>query len=188
MSPVHALQRARKTLGWPGTVGALAIAASLGLHAYTVGMEAKTDQAARRIEQARRDRSAAGGAEEVAVSDQLRSFVASLPDAARRDLDLARLGRLANDHRLETTALRYTGAPDAPSHRFGTTIVSLSIRGRYPDIRRFVLAALDQMPALALQRLNVESAVNRSAVPHARLDFLYFHNPRQGDTAHAVER
>jgi hypothetical protein len=153
------LLEAVRRLGLPGAIGAALIAVAVG-YAVVAVLPAR-DEAARLAVQAERAearvariRSGAEAPPEPAAQ-RLDAFHRSLPEQALATEAIDRIFAAAEAERLSLSRGEYALVID-PEPGLARYQILLPVRGTYPQLRRFLGAALDAVPALGLEDIDFQ--------------------------------
>lgn len=144
--------------GWPGGLGLVLLAAALILpwHRQTVldAEEAALQQRLhlRQTEQARQVRAAAAAGPTAASA--VEAARTALPGMDQRGALVRQLLQLAEGGGLAIGAADYTLQPEEPGLQ--RLRVTLPLGGSYAQLRRFIARVLNQMPATALDSLQLD--------------------------------
>lgn len=167
-----------KRLGWPGNLGlALLIAASV----YAAVVFPAADRQAARIDQqllAARAKQHAAETNPDALrpktpAEQLTDFYQVFPPGTTVPDWLGQIYAMADAQKLALDIGEYS-LTRAPSGRLDRFRIVLPVKGSYPQIRKFIAAALSTAPALALDGIYLKrDKVEESAVD-ARIVFLLY--------------
>lgn len=164
-----------RRLGWPGAAGlALAIYA-LALYGAAVVPAGRRLEAARgelATLQAEASRRASSPAEPSAEA-RLGAFYQSFPAPDSAPAWLEKLYAAAGKESLMLESGDYKLTPDK-SGRLLRYAISLPVRGSYVQVRRFVRAALDENPALALSDIHLKRDAIGNAAIEARIQFILY--------------
>jgi hypothetical protein len=106
-------------------------------------------------------------------AEQLEAFYQAFPASASVPDWLARIYALADEQQLVLEAGDYV-LNHAESGRLDKFTVILPVRGSYPQLRRFIRAALLTAPALALERIDLKRDNVAQGNAEARIVFLLF--------------
>jgi hypothetical protein len=179
------LQR-RLVAHWPAVVACalLLLAAAVALVAVPWQQQQLEDQRAaadaeRRRVLARSKNAASGPAAE---TDPVARFVAGLPAPMQRQPRVAALLSLAEAHGLQLRRSEYRYASES-SLRAARYRVSLPVSGSYAAVRRFIEAALQGDPALALDSLRIKRDNTQTATLQAELVFSFLMRAEPAATA-----
>jgi len=168
------LTLAAQSLGWPGVVG-------LGLLAFAAGFYFSTLRPAQlRLEQLRRESLEleqlplrAAVEEPTSNRERLEAFYAFLPPAARTADLLGKVFAAAEKQGLSLEQGDYRVQRDNVG---GITHyqVMLPLRGTYPQVRKFVAAALAQVPNLSLDSIQFERQTVGDSTVEAKVKFVMY--------------
>ena len=175
MSRLHDLLGAgAASLGWPGVVGLGLLVSIAGFHVSTLAPQQLRLEALREenIQLRQRAKTSASDAPQ-GPAEKLAAFYAffppskSLPDLLERIFASAKRQSLALEHG------EYRALKDSVG---GLTRyqVTLPVRGSYPQIRKFVDAALAEVPALSLDSIQFERRKIGDATVDAKLKLVVF--------------
>lgn len=142
--------------GWPVTLGLTLIAGAAAYYllilipSATRHQELEQDIAATalRLRDAERQEATTPG-------EQLRAFHRSFPAGTAIPDWLGRIYAIAHQHKLELDVGEYT-LTQAKAGRLDRFRIVFPVRGGYPQIRKFIAAALATAPALALDSLTLK--------------------------------
>jgi hypothetical protein len=84
----------------------------------------------------------------------------------------------ADDHNVELLGGTYSTQQD-PVGGFGRYVVVMPMKGEARDVRQFVLSALTEQPALAVQRLQLRRERVSDGIVNAQVDWVLFTRPSQ---------
>lgn len=168
-------------LGWPGLAGGLTLVFAAAWSALVLlpGLEARelAQDRARRAEA----RLAAAERGEVVVAPSpdrdLQAFRAALPGQPEATGDIDRLYAAADAEGLSLARGEY-GLVVEPGNGLARYQILLPVRGAYPQLRRFLARALETVPALGLEDLDLQRAQASETLLEARFRMtLYLARP-----------
>jgi len=168
-----ALARMLARLGAPGVVGAGLLVFLAALYVSSVRPErARLEELQQELSQAARHK-AEDAARPQSGAEKLALFYGAFPDAAELPNLLGKIFVAAKDQglRLEQGEYRVVGGADSALTRFQIT---LPVRGSYPQIRKFVDAALEQVPTLALDSIHFERQKVADATVEAKIRLVVY--------------
>jgi len=166
----------RRTLGLPGLLGALALAAAAVAWSSVPIVESGTRELMRGAMQARSAR--APHHDEAGTASADARSLDKLPDMfstfAQSGDDIALIFEQAQQSHLTLGSAQYQLASEAGS-RFVRYQVLLPVKDQYATIRRFIASVLNSVPNAALQEIHVERpAVDGSQLEaRIRFDLIY---------------
>lgn len=169
------LRRVAQQLGLPGFVGvALLLLAAWGEWGALPAWHRQIDQAnaeARRVRQTVQQQGA-GAVAEVTPEQAVNALMARLPTPAQRSAVIAGLLEAAKAQQLTIDSLqlhqtdeRVEGGPEARGAGVSRQQIDLPVKGRYAQIRAWLVALLQEQPALSLDSLQLKR-------PDAQTDLL----------------
>lgn len=97
------------------------------------------------------------------------------PNAAQRDVRLARLLRLAQAHRVSVRGVQQQLERGEAANPVAWNLVTMPLRGNYGDLRAFVAAALQADEALALDSVRLRRAEGERVPVEAELTWSFAH-------------
>jgi len=171
---LHLLRRMR----WQGSGGLLLILIALACGiTLLLRFNARIDQVNRHIAQVTSQLQVAARTPSAGLpttpAEQLEAFYQPFPANASVPDWLARIYALAEAQQLTLDAGDYV-LTHAESGRLDKFTVTLPVRGSYPQLRRFIRAALLTAPALALERIDLKRDNVAQGSVEARIVFLLF--------------
>lgn len=179
MSPAPVLRRALRRLGTPGVVGigVLVAAASMYFSAH-VPLQAQVDALRAELARTEAQEAAGRGAPRLAADGGLAEFYRFFATGIDAEEWLARLFGLARAHRLELPqgAYRYNRVS---AERLARYEVTLPVTGQYPQIRRFIAAALNEIPVASLDRIAFERKRAAETQVEASIRFTLYLDERR---------
>jgi len=165
--------RLLRRLGAPGIAGIGVLAACAAMYASALRpLEARV--AAERAALAQgAARTAAGGAQALTPEAGLAAFYNYFATGVGAEQQLERLFALARRHQLELLqgTYRYNRAP---GERLARYEVTLPVKGTYAQIRRFLAAALNDVPVASLDRIAFERKRAADSQVEASIRFTLF--------------
>jgi hypothetical protein len=173
-----ALRRVLRQLGTPGVAGiGVLIACAAMFYSAQRPLEARIESLRTELAQAEAG-AGARGAPRLAPQDGLAEFYRFFATGQDAEAWLARLFGLARAHGLELPqgAYRYNRLS---GERLARYEVTLPVKGQYPQIRRFIAAALNEIPVASLDRVAFERKRAAEAQVEASIRFtLFLDEPR----------
>jgi hypothetical protein len=169
------LRRALRRLGAPGVVGIGLLLACAAMYVSTQRpLEARI--AAERMALDGRDARSSPDGSPLTPEAGLEAFYRFFATGISAERQLERLFALAQKHRLELMqgSYRYNRAPGEKLARYEVT---LPVKGTYAQIRRFLAAALNDIPVAALDRIAFERKHARENQVEASIRFTLFVEP-----------
>ena len=109
----------------------------------------------------------------ITPAQQLEAFYQPFPPGASVPDWLAKIYALADEQQLVLEAGDYV-LNHAETGRLDKFTITLPVRGSYPQLRRFIRAALMTAPALALERIDLKRDNVAQGSVEARIVFLLF--------------
>ena len=175
MKKLHAnLALAAERLGWPGVVG-------LGLLAFVAGFYFSTVRPAQiRVAQLNgeahrlaRERARPVDDAPASTREQLDAFYRFFPPSDQTSVPLGKIFAVARKQRLGLVQGEYRILRESAS---GLTRYQLTfpLKGTYPQVRRFVAAALAEVPNLLLDSVQFERRKIGESVVNARVKFVMY--------------
>jgi hypothetical protein len=169
------LRRALRRLGAPGVagIGVLAACAAMVVSAQQP-LEARI--AAGRAALESRDARPGGGGAPLTPEAGLEAFYRFFATGVGAEQQLERLFALARRHQLQLLqgSYRYNQSPGEKLARYEVT---LPVKGSYAQIRRFLAAALNDIPVAALDRIAFERKRAADSQVEAAIRFTLFIDP-----------
>jgi hypothetical protein len=163
-------------LAWPGWLGLGLLAAALG-YAIAVAVPAarEIDHLDRRIADAetRTQADQAGQSRPLTTSEQLAQFYETFPKGTTVPDWLGKLNGIAIKQNLSLDVGNYSLVRNQ-SARLDQFRITLPIKGTYPQVRKFIAAALATAPALSLESVAFKRDKVGDDRIEARVDFLLF--------------
>ncbi|MBS1159152.1 MAG: hypothetical protein H6R15_1571 [Proteobacteria bacterium] len=165
-------------LGWPGTAGFALLLAALtyGLVVFPATAR-RADQLAQQLAAARGQLQRTAGqpanGQPASPDEQLRAFYQAFPKGATVPDWLGEIYSLAGQQQLALEAGEYT-LTRAPSGRLDRFRIAFPVKGSYPQIRRFIAAALATAPALSLDGIYLKRDKVGDGTVDARIVFLLY--------------
>jgi hypothetical protein len=176
---IHRLVLAESLLAlrWPGALGALLLAGAAG-YAAAVLLPSRDELAASELRVQRAERRAAAvrsGSESAPLSAAARRerFYAALPAADDVVQQVERIYAAAAAQQLSLVHGEYTGA-EVPNTGLVRYKIVLPVKGNYGQIRRFITAATEAIPGLALDDLSLQRQNVGDAQVDARVQLSLF--------------
>jgi type II secretory pathway component PulM len=165
---------AAERLGWPGVVG-------LGLAAFAAGFYLSTVQPGQaRVQQLRTEMSRLESRSVSAADDapatareQLDAFYGFFPPAGHTAEPLGRIFSVARKQGLSLERGEYRTLRESTGGLVQFQLM-FPLRGTYPQVRRFVAAALARVPHLALDTIQFERSKVGEAVVNAKVTFVLY--------------
>jgi hypothetical protein len=161
--------------GWAGCAGALLLAASLGLIAWTEGVQVGKITTLRL--EADRVQKSARGADAIRrpldTEGQLQAFYRAMPPMATGPDQLERIHAAAAAHNVRLHSGEYSLVPQRglAAARYQ---IALPATGSYTDLRAFVGRVLAEIPSLALEDIALKREAASSRTVEARLKFTLY--------------
>ncbi|HET8745250.1 MAG TPA: hypothetical protein VFM98_06580 [Ramlibacter sp.] len=164
-------------LRWPGAVGALLLVAGAGYGAGVL-LPQRDALAANEVKVARAERKAAAvrsGREAAPLSPAQRRvrFFNTLPAEGEVTQSVERIYAAAAAEKLSLMRGEYTGA-ELPGANLVRYKITLPLKGSYAQVRRFVAAALKDIPGLVLDDMTVQRPNIGDAAVDARVQLSLF--------------
>jgi hypothetical protein len=169
------LSAAAERLGWPGVLGLGLLAFAAGFYFSSVrpaqqgALERRAE--ALRLEQ-RREREPKEAAP-LSARQQLGKFYGFFPSADHASAPLGRIFGVAEQHALQLREGEYrvmrSGTDGLARYQ-----LRFPVRGSYPQLRRFVAAALGEVPNLALDSIQFERKKVGESVANAKVTFVMY--------------
>jgi hypothetical protein len=141
-------------------------------------LQLDTDSA--RLERQIAERNAGNASPEVTPEQQLAAFTDRFVDEKGIAPSLVRLNASARKQGVQLMQAEFKLASDATEPLARYTIL-LPIQSDYPALRRFIRAALRDLPGLALEEVNLRRTDPKAPVLEAQLRFVLFVNKPQGE-------
>lgn len=175
-SRLHAqLTAAAERLGWPGVLGLGLLAFAAGFYVSTV-RPAQQDALQRGAEALRLEQRRAREPKQAAplnARQQLGKFYGFFPPSNHASEPLGRIFGVAKEHSLRLEEGEYRVLrPDADG--LARYQLRFPVRGSYPQVRRFVAAALGNVPNLALDSIKFERKKVDESVVNAKVTFVMY--------------
>jgi hypothetical protein len=172
MHAARLLRRALRRLGAPGVVaiGVLVACATLFASAHRP-LQARI--ALERAALESHDARVAGGGSPLSTEAGLETFYRFFATGVGAERQLERLFALAKRHQLELLqgSYRYNRTPGEKLARYEVT---LPVKGSYAQIRRFLAAALNEIPVASLDRIAFERKRAADSQVEASIRFTLF--------------
>ena len=166
-----------RSLGLPGMLGLALIAVAVGyLFAVLLPANARSRQLEQRIaEISTRVPGAdqAAGNEAITPTEQLMAFYRAFPKGATIPDWLGKIYTLADQQKLDLEVGEYA-LTQVKSGRLDQFRIVFPVKGSYPQIRKFIGAALATAPALALDSLYLKRDKVGEGTVDARIVFLLY--------------
>jgi len=167
-----------RQMRWQGIGGLLLMLIALASGVtLLLRFNARIDQIDRQIAQVTSqlqvDASTPSAGRPTTPAEQLEAFYQPFPASESVPDWLAKIYALADEQQLTLEAGDYVLA-HAESGRLDKFTVTLPVRGSYPQLRRFIRAALLTAPALALERIDLKRDNVAQGNVEARIVFLLF--------------
>ena len=164
-------------LGWPGIIGLALMASAIGyLFAVLIPtiehgrqIQVQIAQATTRlqaVDQANQNKTAS-------PTEQLMTFYRAFPRETSIPDWLGKIYAIADQQKLDLEIGEYALA-QAKSNRLDQFRIVFPVKGNYPQIRKFIGAALATAPALALDSLTLKRDKVGDAVVDGRIVFLLY--------------
>ena len=169
------LRRAARNLDWSALAGALLAVFAAGLYLSAVRpLEARTQGLRERvIESESRAGAPDGNAEPAGPALQLAAFYEQLADVHQAPEVVRQLHAHAEKAGLALERGEYRPLTDASAKLVRYQIV-LPVKGGYPQVRRFLAGAMQDIPGLALDGISFQRDNDASAQLEAQLRFTIF--------------
>lgn len=167
-----------RRLRWQGVGGLLLLLTALVVGAtLMLRFQARIDQTNRHIAQVTSQLELAkqtpASNQPITPAEQLEAFYQPFPPGASVPDWLAKIFALADEQQLVLDTGDYV-LTHAESGRLDKFTVTLPLRGSYPQLRRFIRAALLTTPALALERIDLKRDNVAQGSVEAHIVFLLF--------------
>ena len=162
-------------LGLPGMIGFALIAATIGyLFAVMIPASARNSQIEQRIAEASINLHNAGqAARNGTPAEQLIAFYQAFPKGATIPDWLGKIYTIADQQKLDLEVGEYSLTQEKAG-RLDQFRIVFPVKGSYPQIRRFIGAALATAPALALDSLSLKRDKVGDGSVDARIVFLLY--------------
>lgn len=169
-------RRALRRLGAPGIAGIGVLAACAAMF-VSAQLPLQSRLAAERAALAVAEEQARGGAP-LTPEAGLAAWYRFFATGAGAEQQLERLFALARANQLQLLqgAYRYQRAP---GERLARYEVALPVRGSYAQIRRFLAAALNEIPVASLDRIAFERKRAADSLVEANIRFTLFLDPQE---------
>ncbi len=161
-----------KQLGRPGALGAVLLLA-VAVYAIVVVIEFDSVEQRIRAGEEKLRAAAAGRSGPLTPAEQLAAFYQAFPGGATVPDVLGKIYGVAGAQNLSLDIGDYSLAR-AQSGRLDQFRITFPVKGSYPQIRKFVGAALATAPALALESIQFKRDKVGDAVVEARVEFLLY--------------
>jgi type II secretory pathway component PulM len=173
-----------RAVGLPGwTAMGLVLACAIGWWGVLQPMQSDAQQLdadSTRLERQIAERAVGNAPPDVTPEQQLAAFTDRFVDEKGIARSLVRLNASAREHGVQLAQAEFKLTSDATEALARYTIL-LPIQSDYPALRRFIRAALRELPGLALEEVNLRRNDPKAPVLEAQLRFVLFVNKPQGE-------
>lgn len=166
-----------RRMGWPAVSGvALMVLAGAGAVAPHMANSARIDQLDHRLARLKLSANAPANERPTSATEQLMAFYDEFPRVASVPDWLGNIHVIAKQQQLALDVGDYT-LTHVHAGRLDKFRIAFPVKGSYPQIRKFIRAALAMSPALALDSIYLKRDNASEAAVEARIVFqLYLEN------------
>ncbi|HOE40394.1 MAG TPA: hypothetical protein PLB25_01980 [Rhodoferax sp.] len=167
-----------RLLGWQGICGLVLVVAAL-VWAVSIGLlsGARLDQIDRQLAlvtaKLKQGQQTPAAQKPTTATEQLLAFYREFPDHASTPDWLGKIYVLAEQHQLALNVGEYS-LTQAQAGRLDMFTITLPVKGTYPQVRKFIRAALLTAPALALEGLDLKRDKVGDGSVEARIVFRLY--------------
>lgn len=166
-----------RRLGLPGMLALAMIAGTIGyLFAAVLPARAHNEQLERQLAEASTKMQVAGQAatnRQMTPTEQLLAFYQTFPKGVTIPDWLGKIYAIADEQKLDLEIGEYSLVNDKSSH-LEQFRITFPVKGAYPQIRKFIGAALATAPALALDSISLKRDKVGDGLVEARIVFLLY--------------